>query len=343
MNHTRWSTRAYQGPDRPAFWGQINQRYFGKLRVASLNEGPLDASLEAYNVGSLRIFRIEAPAHRVCRDATCGELPADEFYKLVLVVRGRALVEQSGMSAALEPGQWIQYDPRLPYAITAQDRVVLMVTQVPRQPLGKLPLGLLHTETGSSNRAGLHAVFGTYLCSLSDQLPALPDSVGTALSESVLGLLGTMLAEQNRFSGSPPAPPPAVLRLRVHQFVQANLSDPELSIPRIAGALRCSTRYLHRIFEDEDTSLERLIWKLRLERCHAALVHETSAGRTAAEISYAFGFKSSAHFTRLFKRHFGVTPGAVQHRAMLERAVSARPNPSHLGPITPCRPCSEGA
>lgn len=319
MNHRRWSTRAHQVPERPAFWGEINRHYFGKLHVTSLDDGALDASLEAYDVGSLRMFRIEAPAHRVCRDAACGELPADDFYKLVLVVRGRSVIEQMGCCVGLEPGQWAQYDPRLPYSITSREHGVLLVTQVPRQALGALRPGLLHAERGSGNTAGLHAVFGTYLRSLSDQLPVLPDGVGAAVCESVLGLLTTTLAEQCRRSGDPVALP-AVLKLRVRQYVQSNLSDPELSIPRIAEALRCSTRYLHRIFEAEDSSLERLIWTLRLERCHAALAHEANTGRSTAEIGYAWGFKSSAHFSRLFKRHFGVTPGAVQRQAA-ERSV----------------------
>jgi AraC-like DNA-binding protein len=322
MHHSSWSTRAHQVPERPAFWGEINRRYFGKLHVTSLDDGPLDASLEAYVVGALRMFRIEAPAHRVCRDASCGQLPADDFYKLVLVVRGRSIVEQAGHCVSLEPGQWLQYDPRVPYAITSPERSVLLVTQVPRQALGALVRpGLLHTERGTGNTAGLHAVFGTYLRSLSDQLPALPDGVGTAVCESVLGLLGSTLAEQSRRSHDP-VPLPEVLKLRVRQYVQSHLSDPDLSIPRMAESLRCSTRYLHRVFEDEDSSLERLIWTLRLERSHAALAHEANVSRSVAEIGYAWGFKSSAHFSRLFRSHFGVTPGSVQRQAESERARS---------------------
>ena len=318
MKHERWSTRSQQVSERAAFWSAVNSRYFGRLNVASLDDDPLDATLdatlEAYEVGALRMFRIEAPAHRVQRDAACGELPMDAAYKLVLQVRGRGTVEQRGRCVPLQPGAWVLYDPHTPYSITNPERCTLLVGQVPRALLGGLRPGPHFGELGCGNMAGLHRVFGSYLCALSDQLPALSDGVGPAVSESVLGLLGSTLAEQCRADGEPVALP-SVLKLRVRQYMQAHLSDPELSIPGIAQALRCSTRYLHKVFEDDATCLERLIWTARLERCHAALVHRANAGRSAAQIAFAWGFKSSAHFSRLFKSHYGITPGACQRQA----------------------------
>ena len=174
---------------------------------------------------------------------------------------------------------------------------------------------------GSDNVAGLHGVFGSYLRALSEQLPGLPDGVGQAVSESVMGLLGSTLAETLRRIGEP-VPLPSLLKMRVRQYVQAHLSDPELSIQRIADALRCSKRYLHRVFEDDAVSLEREIWNNRLERCHSALTHEAHANRSAAQIGFAWGFRSSAHLSRLFKQRYGLTPGACQRQATEMRAAT---------------------
>ncbi|HSV48289.1 MAG TPA: hypothetical protein VLJ58_21045, partial [Ramlibacter sp.] len=84
MHNNHWSTNRVLACERAAAWSSINTRYFGRLRVSSLSDEPLDASLDAYDVGDLRMFRITAPAHHVARDTTCGELPTDDFYKLVL-------------------------------------------------------------------------------------------------------------------------------------------------------------------------------------------------------------------------------------------------------------------
>jgi AraC-like DNA-binding protein len=319
MHHTHWSTNRVPACDRAQAWGNITTGYFGRLRVASLHDGPLDASLDAFDVGSLRMYRIDAPPHHVARDSACGELPTDEFYKLVLQVSGRGVVEQQQRRVVLQPGHWILYDPRAPYSITNAERCTLLVTQVPRALLGGLRLPGPHAgEIGSSNVAGLHGVFGSYLRALSDQLPGLPDAAGQAVSESVMGLLGSTLAETLKRIGEP-VPLPSMLKMRVRQYVQMHLSDPDLSIQRIADALRCSKRYIHRVFEDDAVSLERQIWNLRLERCHSALTHEASVNRSAAEIGFAWGFRSSAHFSRLFKQHFGFTPGACQREAAAKR------------------------
>lgn len=320
MHHTHWSTNRVHACDRPQAWSNITTRYFGRLRVSSLNDGPLDASLDAFDVGSLRMYRIDAPAHHIERDSACGDLPTDEFYKLVLQVSGRGIVEQHQRRAVLQPGHWVLYDPRAPYAITNPERCTLLVTQVPRALLAGLRLPGPHAgEMGNDNVAGLHGVFGSYLRALSDQLPGLPDGVGQAISESVMGLLGSTLAETLKRVGEP-VPLPSMLKMRVRHYVQAHLSDPELSIQRIADALRCSKRYIHRVFEDDPVSLERQIWNDRLERCHAALTHEANAKRSAAEIAFAWGFRSSAHFNRLFKQHYGLTPGACQREAAGKRA-----------------------
>lgn len=64
MNHTLMSTGRVHAAERAETWGLINAQYFGHLRVANLDEGPLDASIDAYEVGQLRMYRIEAPAHQ---------------------------------------------------------------------------------------------------------------------------------------------------------------------------------------------------------------------------------------------------------------------------------------
>ena len=114
MNSTHWSTRSVHAGDRANLWGGIISRYFGRLRVGCLDDEPLDASMHSYDVGALRMYLINAPAHRVARDAGCGDLPCDEFYKLVLQVRGRGTVEQQHRRVMLQPGNWLLYDPRAP-------------------------------------------------------------------------------------------------------------------------------------------------------------------------------------------------------------------------------------
>ena len=312
MNHIKYSTHQLDVSDRPEFWGKVTTRYFGTLRVQGMEDEVLNASLESYEVGAMRMIFINAPAHSVQRDAACGDLPTDQYYKLLLQLHGHASIVQGLRRFELQPGDWSLYDPRAPYAIDNHDRISQMVVQIPRSDLKGFKVPNLHTcEARNSGVAGLHSVFGSFLRSIYEQLPALPDGAGVALSEAVQGLLVSTLAEY-RVHGTQSAPLPAVLKMRVLNHVNAHLADPDLSIENIADALNCSKRYLHRLFEGDKCSLERYIWNQRLEHCAQALGARQDGRRAVSEVAYAWGFNSNAHFCRLFKARYGVSPREYQ-------------------------------
>lgn len=306
MEHLHFTTFQERPEQRAELWSSINGNYFGRLKVTCLDTGPLDAQLDAYDAGCLRLFNIVAPAHRVMRDRDCGDLPTDEMYKLVLQLAGRAEISIGGQAFHLRAGDWSLYDPRVAYSITNFERSSLLVVQVPRQQLRGFKVPNLHTcEARGSGALGLYAVFGGFLRSLSEQLPSLPDGAGQAVSESLMGLLASTLAAYQE-DGPDPKSLPSVLKLRVLQYVQTHLAEPDLSIDRIARDLRCSKRYLHRVFEGDDMSLERRIWQTRLERCAEGL--RTQPSRPISDIAFSWGFSSSAHFCRLFKSRYEMSP-----------------------------------
>lgn len=317
MDHLFFDTLSEPASARTQYWRHVNQGFFGALEVDCLDEGSLDAQLSAFEVGPLRMFRIAAPAHRVRRQASTGELAIDNDYKLVLQLSGEAEIRQHDRAFRLRPGDWSLYDPRVPYTITNFERSKLLAVLVPRTQLKGFRVPNLHTsEATSSNQIGLHAVLSSFLRSLSEQLPTLSNGVGQPLSETVFGLLastmGAYQAEAVEF-----ATLPDVLKARVKQYVQTHLGEPDLSIDRIALDMRCSKRYLHRVFEDAELTLDRYIWQARLERCRAALAAPGRRIPSVSEIAFGWGFNSSAHFCRLFKSHFGVSPRAYQREAAL--------------------------
>ncbi|MEO8297587.1 MAG: helix-turn-helix domain-containing protein [Burkholderiales bacterium] len=315
MEHLYFDTLSAPESDRTQYWRRVNQDYFGALEVDCLDDGSLDAQFSAFEVGPLRMFRIAAPAHRIRRNASVDELPMDSSYKLVLQLSGEAEIRQHDRGFRLRAGDWSLYDPRVPYSITNFERSDLLAVLVPRTQLKGFRVPNLHTsEATSSNQIGLHAVLSSFLRSLAEQLPTLSNGVGQPLSETVFGLLAsTMGAYQG--DAVEFATLPDVLMARVRQYVQTHLGEPDLSIDRIALDMRCSKRYLHRVFEDAEITLDRYIWRARLERCRAALAAPGRRTPSVSEIAFSWGFNSSAHFCRLFKSHYGVSPRAYQQEA----------------------------
>ena len=315
MNHYHFDTRSTEAGERAQCWSAINRDFFGPLGVECLDDGPLDAQMSAFEVGPLRLFRITAPAHRVQRGTTRDIWPIDDKYKMVLQLGGQAQIRQRERSARLGAGEWSLYDPRVPYSITNFERSDLLALQIPREQLRGFKVPALHTrEAASSDVVGLHAVLGSFLRALAGQLESLPEGVAQPLAETILGLLASTLAA-HQAERSAYATLPDVLKARVRLYVQTRLADPELGIDSIARAMRCSKRYLHRVFEDESTTLERYIWASRLERCRDALADPAARRRSISQTAYACGFKSSAHFCRLFKAHYGMAPREFRAQA----------------------------
>jgi AraC-like DNA-binding protein len=54
------------------------------------------------------------------------------------------------------------------------------------------------------------------------------------------------------------------------------------------------------------------IWGARLQHCRQEL--ETHAGKTITDVAFSWGFSSSSHFSRVFRKCFGVVPSAI-HKA----------------------------
>ena len=77
---------------------------------------------------------------------------------------------------------------------------------------------------------------------------------------------------------------------------------------RIAAAIGCSKRYLHKLFDGEADTLNAYIWQARLDRIRQDLADPAVAGNSITEIAFGRGFSSSTHFSRSFRESFGVSP-----------------------------------
>jgi AraC-like DNA-binding protein len=54
------------------------------------------------------------------------------------------------------------------------------------------------------------------------------------------------------------------------------------------------------------------LWRARLLHCRQEL--ETQNGKTITDVAFSWGFSSSSHFSRVFRKHFGFVPSAI-HKA----------------------------
>jgi AraC-like DNA-binding protein len=108
-------------------------------------------------------------------------------------------------------------------------------------------------------------------------------------------------------------PPPGVedsLQLaKAIDFIERNLTSRDLTPARVADAVHVSRSTLYRMFGPTG-GVNRYIVRARLDRAWKVLAEEARA-RRVSEVAFDLGFQSEAHFCRVFRRTFGVTPGHI--------------------------------
>jgi AraC-like DNA-binding protein len=257
-------------------------------------------------VSFLRAYYIVGSRHQALRSkSNAGAVP--DCIKLLLQVRGRCRVDQGGRTAELRPGSWCVYDSWRPYSLSNAGGIEQIVIQIPReQILGRSLTRLDEPFLADPQRSSMAQIAASFIRSYAD--PTLTPKDGDEfLAETTVGFVRRMLHANISLRHSAQTPS-MLLRARIRQYILAHLSDPDLSIDRIAAAMGCSKRYLHQVFAAEDITIERHIWRLRIDHCCEALTQRGQSEKSISAIAFEWGFNSSAHFSRLFKAQVGMAP-----------------------------------
>ena len=128
----------------------------------------------------------------------------------------------------------------------------------------------------------------------------------------------------------------AEVLLNIQSFIEANLGDPDLDPERIARASFISTRYLHKLFEAEGTSVCRWIRTSRLERCRRDLLDPELDHETILAIASRWGLPGPQQFSRLFRSAYGCSPSELRREArragprLTARRAARAVTPGHL-------------
>ncbi len=131
------------------------------------------------------------------------------------------------------------------------------------------------------------------------------ESINLVLMDLLTALLA--LSPEADVCVSPESPQNALL-LRIKGFIRQNLGDPGLTPTSVAAAHHISTRYLHRLFQGQDTTVAALIRRQRLERCRHDLADATLAHLPINSVAAYWGFTEPSVFSRTFRAAYGMAP-----------------------------------
>ena len=276
------------------------------------------------------LTRLAATRHRVRRSSTVARATEQPYLKIVAPWTGCAGVEQKGRETWVTPGQWSIYDTTDSYAVANPERVEHLIVTLPRDAVAERGLALnplMARRLGGIARVALDTMRSAFT-ELHDMPEPAARGVGDAITQlvrlSLLDLAGQVTAVTQR----------EALRERIKQYVAQHLADRALSVDALARVLGCSRRQLYNAFADEPDGVAGYILQRRLDACRRAFDDRASCHRSITDIALGNGFENMAHFSRVFRAHWGMAPS--EYRAHPRSGFAAPPQGGDAsGPAEP--------
>lgn len=116
----------------------------------------------------------------------------------------------------------------------------------------------------------------------------------------------------------------AARRLQIQRHIAEHLADPGQSPQAIADALHISRRTLYAALPPGDGGVAAEIRRQRLARAHQVL-SQPGQTQTIAQIAAQVGLPSPAHFSRIFRAHYGISPRDLRAGGAEGRAKGIEP------------------
>lgn len=164
-----------------------------------------------------------------------------------------------------------------------------------------------------SGQSGMGRLLGGTLGGLADALDTLSDDEIAPVELSLAELVASSLAAR-REEGAPSNQQAATLR-RVCQYIEAALSDPELSLAMVAAHEKISERLVQKVFEGIGLSFTTYLRQRRLERCRADLANRQYGHLSISDICFRWGFNDAAHFSHSFRDRYQMSPRQFRQQA----------------------------
>jgi AraC-like DNA-binding protein len=286
--------------------------------VIAHTEHPADfhAVTRRLDLDSMRAYSLSgSPPVRGNRTPKLVRQSDPEFYSLAHLVRGTSRFAQDDWAETYRPGDLMFFESSHPFVCWMGDdrdggAWHLVQVQFPRVLLPQPDLVSRLIGKRLSNHDGVRTLLSGYLRQLVNLSAQYRPEDRTGLLTATINLITALLTHEVE----PERPwDPDVQRTRILDFMRRHLADPNLNPAMIAAAHHMSTRTLHKLFQTHDVTIAGWIRRHRLENCRRDLTDPHQRTRPIHAIATRWGLTDNAHFSRLFRATYGISPAAYRH------------------------------
>ncbi|MEE1735339.1 helix-turn-helix domain-containing protein [Streptomyces sp. BE147] len=271
----------------------------------------ISVKVKLNTVGSIGICSGQATGLTIRRTQRLAQEDTEPFVFLGLQMTGTSLAAQNDNQAVLKPGEFVLYETSRPYTLAFDTGVDHHFLRFPRAAL-ELPERSLREMTAVTFAPDnpVAALAFAYFSRLAVTDGLHHERHAQAVREPSIELLRAAVVSQLGESPLAQESLEATLNLRIMRYMREHLCDRELSAAQIASAHNISVRRLYTLLAESGITLGDWIRSHRLEACHRELATPNARYRTIASIGRSWGFIDAAHFSRVFKQAYGLSPRA---------------------------------
>ncbi|CAB3770708.1 AraC family transcriptional regulator [Paraburkholderia solisilvae] len=286
------------------------------VRCTVDGDAPRNACVKRWQTGPLRLADVELAHHRL---VPIRNSPAYEDQLLFKVVcSGSLTIESKGEQRRLERGDMVLVDPRVSFSESFAASTRIVALHIPKLALRERALrdqvGNLYTPNVECADTRAIREFVLFMAREARTVSrGLLDRFGDHCLELLVSMLDDASLSSYRSAET--------IALRARQIIASRFGDRSLTIERLASELNISKSHLHRVLRAHGESAMHYLWTLRTERAAQLLSQSPLGAKRTSEIAWQCGFATAAHFCRLFKQRYGVSPQAFAEEAAEQAAA----------------------
>jgi AraC-like DNA-binding protein len=241
---------------------------------------------------------------------------------VMLVRRGTVTISQFGREADIEPDCFSILDLDSPYIHRHAAASDVYLIKIPKAAMwSRFREIQTHCAVSRPIGAGIGRIAADLIPSLSKYISETGEEAAACLAAQFIDILGLVFEVQPIDHPVGPSLARNAVRRRAVAYIDSRLCRPELDPAEIAAAVGVSVRYLHRSFEDIDSSVSTYIRSRRLFLCRAKLADPRYDLVRISDLARQHGFFNQSHFASSFKKEFGHSAREARDAATRSRKL----------------------
>ena len=268
---------------------------------------PIRHRVEKVDLGpDVQLLRTGGSALHILRTHQDVREDAPEHLAIGLRRRGTGLVAAGSSPVELPVGHLNCVDMTSPYRLMHTSAHVHDVLLIDNQTAG-VSVDVVRAARSQLRQSPVYALMASHLSHLFAASAALSTTTRALAGQSTVALTRALLTTAAASADSREAMDDSLV-VQIEIYLDVHLHERDLTVQRVAGVHHISVRHLYNLWSragHEDTPAE-WVARRRLERARDQLA--APGGASVAAIARASGFPDSSHFSRRFRRRYGLSP-----------------------------------